>query len=833
MTRARIVLLCTAFATLVLSLHATSNRAGAQVTQVTAQDFVPSAVGIQLQPVLTTGLSSPLFVGNAHDGSNRLFIVEQTGAIKVLHAGSSTPTVFLDISLKVVSGGEQGLLGLAFHPQFSSNRRFFVDYTRQGDGATVIAEYHASANPDVADPAETVLLTIPQPFPNHNGGMLAFGPDGFLYIGMGDGGSANDPGNRAQDINQLLGKILRIDIDHAGPSAPYTSPSTNPFFGSTPGRDEIFAYGVRNPWRFSFDRGTGSLYVGDVGQGAWEEVDIVTLGGNYGWRVLEGFHCTNIDPTLCSAGSFSPPILEYGHTGGRCSITGGYVYRGSLGSLPLGSYVFGDFCTGEIFLSDGTTQSLLLDTTLSISSFGEDEAGELYVVGLGGQVYRIASTGTPPPPPPPCTFSISPNSLSFPIAGGTGSVNVTAPSGCAWTVSNPAPWITLFVTGGSGNGTVTFGVLSNKKGGGPRSTTLTVAGQTLAVEQAGPTATCVTSLSPTDKTVPAAGGAGSFSVSAGGTCSWSALANAGWITITSGANGTGNGTVSFSVASNPDTTMRQATITVQSLAFTVNQAGQTCSFSLNPGSASLGAGGGAGSFGVNASAGCMWSAVSNFPWITVTSGASGTGSGTVNFSVSANASSTPRSGMITAGGMTFSVNQAGSPTPSCSFSISPAGASFAATAASGSIFVTTANGCSWTAMTSAPWISITSGASGSGSGTVSYTVQSNPNTTSRMATISVAQQSFTVSQSGATSSCSFSISPTSQTFTKTGGTGSITVTTGAGCVWSAMSDVSWITITSGSKGNGPGSIHFSVASNSTGPRSGTIKIMGLTFTVFQ
>src|SRR5262249_14677248 len=308
--------------------------------------------------------------------------------------------------------------------------------------------------------------------------------------------------------------------DHPGASTPYSSPSTNPFFGATPGRDEIFAYGLRNPWRFSFDRQTGALYVGDVGQGAWEEVDIVTLGGNYGLRVFEGFHCTTIDATLLSAAGFSPPILEYGHTGGRCSITGGYVYRGSQGALPVGSYVFADYCTGEIFLYDGSAATLLLDTTMNVSSFGEDEAGELYVVGLGGTIFKITSSTAPPPPPPPppCTFSIDPTSLSFGIAGGTGSVNVTAPEGCGWTVSNSAPWINLFVTGGSGNATVGFGVASNKKGSGPRTATLSIAGISLTVEQAGPTSTCVTSISPTNKSVPAGGGTASFSVAAGATC---------------------------------------------------------------------------------------------------------------------------------------------------------------------------------------------------------------------------------------------------------------------------------------------------------------------------
>jgi glucose/arabinose dehydrogenase len=358
---------------------------------------------VQLEPVVT-GLSAPIFVTNARDGSGRLFIVEQGGRIKVLQPGQSSPTVFLNIASRVLSGGERGLLGLTFHPQYRSNRRFFVNYTRTPDGATVIAEYRVSAsNPDVAEATESVLLTIAQPFANHNGGMVEFGPDGYLYIGMGDGGSGNDPGNRAQNVNELLGKILRIDVDVPSGGTPYSSPPTNPFFGSIPGRAEIYALGLRNPWRFSFDRTTGELYLGDVGQNAREEIDIITLGGNYGWRVFEGTRCAN-DTALCNRSNYTSPIGEYDNTarsGGRCSVTGGYVYRGSRSSLPTGAYIFGDYCTGEIFMLESGVQSLLLDTNLNISSFGEDENGEIYVVGLGGTVQRLFSNVVPPPPPPP------------------------------------------------------------------------------------------------------------------------------------------------------------------------------------------------------------------------------------------------------------------------------------------------------------------------------------------------------------------------------------------------------------------------------------------------
>jgi glucose/arabinose dehydrogenase len=366
---------------------------------------------IQLQPVLA-GLSSPLYVTHARDGTNRLFVVEQAGRILVLQPGAPAPTVFLDITARVLGGGERGLLGLAFHPDYASNRRFFVNYTREPDGTTVIAEYRASATDrDVAETTETVLLVILQPFANHNGGMIEFGPDGFLYIGTGDGGSANDPANRAQNINELLGKILRIDVDRPSPPAPYSSPPTNPFFGGTPGRDEIYAFGLRNPFRFSFDRQTGELIAGDVGQNEREEIDLITLGGNFGWRIFEGTRCTGNDPALCSLAGLIDPIAEYSHTGGRCSVTGGYVYRGAGGALPAGAYVFADFCTGEIFqlhpAASGAPLTLVLDTTLNISSFGEDEAGEIYVVGLGGTVHRIAAA------PPPQSMSSGGGSSCF------------------------------------------------------------------------------------------------------------------------------------------------------------------------------------------------------------------------------------------------------------------------------------------------------------------------------------------------------------------------------------------------------------------------------------
>jgi glucose/arabinose dehydrogenase len=443
----------------------------------------PSAFAqIQLVPV-ATGLVNPVFVTGARDGMRRLFIVEQAGTVRVMPVDGGATSLFLDIRSRVRSGGEQGLLGLAFHPSYSSNRRFFVYYTRAADGAIVIAEYAASpANPQVADATERVLLTIPHPsFSNHNGGMVAFGPDGYLYIGVGDGGSGNDPSNNAQNKDVLLGKLLRIDVDRQSGQLPYAIPLSNPFAGFSDGRDEIFAFGLRNPWRFAFDRLTNQLWIADVGQGDREEVNTpIQHGGNYGWRIYEGSACTNNDRALCVPSNYLFPAFEYTHTGGRCSITGGYVYRGSLNSLPEGLYVYGDFCSGEIFSWNGTAQQLVLDTSLSISSFGEDDAGEIYVVALNGVVSRIAGTSGSGAV---CTPTISPSQLI--VRGGeTATISVTASAGCEWTATSAVEWIT-FPSGatGVGSGTLMVSVPPRSSWLFPRFGFIAVAGRTIVVIQ--------------------------------------------------------------------------------------------------------------------------------------------------------------------------------------------------------------------------------------------------------------------------------------------------------------------------------------------------------------
>ena len=359
---------------------------------------------VSLQQV-ASGLGSPIGVTNAGDGSGRLFVNEQGGRIRVVNPdGSVRATDFVDLSDRVQAGGERGLLGLAFHPDFASNGRVFVHYSRKGDGATVISELTASADRSTAIPAsERIIFTHDQPFANHNGGEIAFGPDGFFYIGLGDGGSGGDPFGNGQNRQVLLGKILRIDVD--GPHAPgkeYAIPASNPYApgGVEPGAGlpEIWAYGFRNPWRFSFDRATGDLYIGDVGQGAWEEIDhqpAASRGGeNYGWVLFEGSHCS----AACTSINAVLPISEYAHgADGGCSVTGGYVYRGTRQPQMVGTYLFSDYCSGRIWTPSSTgdlVPVLLAESRLLVASFGEGQDGEIYLVDLGGGgLYRVLAGG--------------------------------------------------------------------------------------------------------------------------------------------------------------------------------------------------------------------------------------------------------------------------------------------------------------------------------------------------------------------------------------------------------------------------------------------------------
>jgi glucose/arabinose dehydrogenase len=365
----------------------------------TAPGSASPATSIRLEPV-AEGLASPLFVGNAGDGSGRLFVLEQGGRVRVIRDGQLLADPYLDLAGRLVAGGEQGLLGLAFSPTFAADGRLYVDYTDRA-GNTIVSEFTApDPGADRADPSsERVLLRIEQPYANHNGGALAIGPDGLLWIATGDGGSGGDPQGNGQRLDTLLGKLLRIDPRPAG-GAPYAIPADNPFAGRAAGRNdaraEIWAYGLRNPWRFSFDRATGDLWIGDVGQGSWEEVDRWPAGSpdgpNFGWNTMEASHC--FEPADgCARDGLVLPVAEYGHDRG-CAITGGFVYRGTAVPGLQGTYLFADYCSGTIWglaaAASRPAPRVLLESGLSIAAFGEDEAGELYVVDLrGGRVLRV------------------------------------------------------------------------------------------------------------------------------------------------------------------------------------------------------------------------------------------------------------------------------------------------------------------------------------------------------------------------------------------------------------------------------------------------------------
>ncbi|MFO7461920.1 MAG: PQQ-dependent sugar dehydrogenase [Desulfatiglandales bacterium] len=361
-----------------------------------AQGFPAPAPNIQLTQVIA-GLNNPVAITHAGDGSGRLFVTLQGGRILVHDGVQLLPEPFLDISSLITAGGERGLLSVAFHPNYLQNGFLYVNYTDL-NGDTVVARYTVSADPNRVDAASAlIVLQVFQPFANHNGGQLKFGTDGYLYIGLGDGGSGGDPQNNAQTPNSLLGKMLRIDVD-AG--SPYAIPPDNPFVGVADARPEIWAFGLRNPWRFTFDRLTGDLWIADVGQNRFEEVNFQPAGSaggeNYGWRLMEGNACFD-PPVGCNDGTLTLPVLEYDHSIG-CSVTGGYRYRGVVNPGMVGVYFYADFCTGRIWgATEGVggtfTATELLDTDLSITTFGEDEEGEIYVAHFSptaGAVYRIS-----------------------------------------------------------------------------------------------------------------------------------------------------------------------------------------------------------------------------------------------------------------------------------------------------------------------------------------------------------------------------------------------------------------------------------------------------------
>jgi len=368
-------------------------------TTFTAQTLAPAKV----QPVLIAkGLGVPTAITATGESTDtRIFVAERHGLIHIVDQNKVSATPFLDISSKVKDEGEMGLLGLAFHPKFQNNGYFFVNYVDPGQN-TVIARYQIDKTTGLANPASgKVLLTLKQPYPNHNGGQLAFGPDGYLYIGLGDGGSAGDPENRAQNLGVLFGKILRIDVDHGDP---YAIPQNNPFVAQAGAKPEIWAYGLRNPWRFSFDSKTGDLYIADVGQDLYEEIDYQnagsTGGSNYGWRCYEAAHPYNT--AGCQAADhYTAPILEYPHTDKRCSIVGGAVYRGSAYPTLYGKYFYSDTCGGQLYMAAKMggqwASSLALATTFGPTTFGVDNRGELYLSDMkDGSLYHLTDAANTP-----------------------------------------------------------------------------------------------------------------------------------------------------------------------------------------------------------------------------------------------------------------------------------------------------------------------------------------------------------------------------------------------------------------------------------------------------
>jgi len=409
---------------------------------------------------IASGLSSPVAMGMPNDGSGRLFFVEQAGRVKVRQPNGTIGT-YLDISSKVNSSGtEQGMLGIAFHPSFTSNRYVFVSYTDSG-GTLVVARFQAAsigAN-SVAPGTETDVISVPHPnYQNHNGGQLAFGTDGYLYIGTGDGGGAGDPYNNAHDTTKLAGKILRIDINRTCGSPPdsYCVPSGNPFHNA------VWEYGLRNPWRFSFDRSGGSLWVGDVGQNSWEEIDHVGkgVGGkNFGWDCWEGTHeyppggpqasyCTPLSTTV-------QPVAQYDHNSGDCAVIGGFIYRGSRYSANMaGVYLYGDYCSGVVRGYYNGSQRVLYRSGQNITSFGQDTSGELYATAQNGGVYHVTASGGVSPPPPPATHHSTPapqKSTPSPSPKRTSSATPSAPTS-SFPAPSPSGTVDALATGRGGGG---------------------------------------------------------------------------------------------------------------------------------------------------------------------------------------------------------------------------------------------------------------------------------------------------------------------------------------------------------------------------------------------
>lgn len=402
--------------------------------------------------------NQPVGIYHAGDGTSRLFVVAQEGEIHVFENSEDTLTaeVFLDIKDRVLFGGEQGLLGLAFHPNYASNGFFYVDYTAENPRRTVISRFSVSqGNPDQADNnSEQVILEVAQPYSNHNGGQIAFGPGGYLYVALGDGGSGGDPQGNGQDRSILLGSILRIDVDVASEGREYGIPADNPFVGNTQGfREEIYAYGLRNPWRFSFDPVTGWLWTGDVGQDRLEEIDIIEKGRNYGWNIMEGNLCYSPSEG-CNRTGLELPLWEYGRDLG-ISVTGGFVYRGSKFPDLVGAYIYGDYGSGRIWAleyngADDPVNVELLSTNLNIASFGVDAENELYVCAFDNKIYKLTSVVVAPEISAPVQVPLEP----MPDEAVTVTADVTADNGVREVIlsySNNTVWTNVTMSHVSGD----------------------------------------------------------------------------------------------------------------------------------------------------------------------------------------------------------------------------------------------------------------------------------------------------------------------------------------------------------------------------------------------
>lgn len=401
-----------ALAALAVCAFAAPARAADAGPHARPADKAPVALGLHR---VADGFVHPVLLVEAPDGSGRRFVVEQDGRVRLLAPGNPDPPTYLDLRPVVHTGGERGLLGLAFHPDFARNGHLFVYFTNR-ESNIVVARLTAAPGADRVDPATLKpYMVLENPAPNHNGGNLAFGPDGYLYAGIGDGGGAGDPFENAQNTFAYFGKLLRIDVDGGAGDRPYGIPADNPFIGLSTHRPEIWAYGLRNPWRFAFDPKGGDLFIADVGQDAWEEVDYQAAGSpggvNYGWNLMEGRHCYPPRSGKCDTGT--EPVAEYGHADG-CSVTGGYVYRGTAVPKLDGVYLFGDFCSGTIWglfpRGKGSFRmTRLLETDLAISAFGQTLDGEVYVLDhRSGGVWRIVPEGWTPPAPKPAPVADTP-----------------------------------------------------------------------------------------------------------------------------------------------------------------------------------------------------------------------------------------------------------------------------------------------------------------------------------------------------------------------------------------------------------------------------------------